>query len=145
MDAISIHTDGGSRGNPGPSALGAVIDLGARGVKEYAEFLGTKTNNEAEYMAIAFALKKAKALIGKEKASTAHIVIHTDSELVGSQLSGTFKVMNKEFYPLFMEIWNLRMDFAKVEFRVVPREKNRRADALVNQALDDREKPRKLF
>lgn len=145
MQTISIHTDGGSRGNPGPSALGVVIDAGAHGIKEYGEFLGTKTNNEAEYMAIAFALKKVKALIGKEKAKKAHLKIHTDSELIAHQLRGEFKVMNKEFYPLFMELWNLRQDFGNVEFVIVPREKNKRADFLVNKALDNELKPAKLF
>ncbi len=145
MNPILIHTDGGSRGNPGPSALGVVIDLGSQGVKEYGEPLGTKTNNEAEYLAISFALKKTKTLVGKEKASKAHLVVHTDSELVAHQLRGEFKVTNQEFYPLFMELWNLRQDFASVEFKIIPREKNRKADALVNRALDEQEKPRKLF
>lgn len=145
MNPILIHTDGGSRGNPGEAALGVVIDLGSQGIKEYGETLGTKTNNEAEYLAISFALKKTKALIGKEKATKAHLVVHTDSELVAHQLRGEFKVMNQEFYPLFMELWNLRQDFASVEFKIIPREKNRKADALVNRALDGLGKPRQLF
>jgi len=145
MDKIIIHTDGGSRGNPGPSAIGVVIDLGARGIKEYAEFLGRRTNNEAEYEAIVFALKKTKALIGKEKASHAHIVVRTDSELAGSQLRGEFKIMEQSFYPLFIAIWNLKQDFKQVLFETIPREKNKRADTLVNRALNAELKPSKLF
>ncbi|PJA19149.1 MAG: hypothetical protein COX61_01935 [Candidatus Brennerbacteria bacterium CG_4_10_14_0_2_um_filter_43_14] len=145
MDKIIIHTDGGSRGNPGPSAIGVVIDLGARGIKEYAEFLGRRTNNEAEYEAIVFALKKTKALIGKEKASRAHIVVRTDSELAGSQLRGEFKIMEQSFYPLFIAIWNLKQDFKQALFETIPREKNKRADTLVNRALNAELKPSKLF
>ena len=63
---IIIHSDGGSRGNPGPAALGAVIEMGSK-TKKYSEFLGKKTNNEAEYEALIFALKKAKQLVGKNK------------------------------------------------------------------------------
>jgi ribonuclease HI len=134
--SVFIHTDGGSRGNPGPSAIGVVIDLGSRGVKEYGEVLGIRTNNEAEYGAVIFALKKLKALLGSEKSLQTKVVVNLDSEIVAKQLSGEFKIKEKEFYPLFISVWNSRQDFNEVAFNLVPREKNKRADWLVNRALD---------
>src|SRR6185369_6606957 len=76
-DTLVIYTDGGSRGNPGQAAIGVVI-----GAHEYKERLGVKTNNEAEYLALVFALKKAKQLLGKSKAKAASLEVRMDSELV---------------------------------------------------------------
>jgi len=128
---IVVYTDGGSRGNPGPAAIGIVI-----GSKEYSEYLGEKTNNQAEYLAAVFALKKVKQLIGKKKAKEAEVEIRMDSELVTRQLGGRYKIMEKELQPLFVGVWNLRLDFKKVNFVYVPREENRRADVIVNKVLD---------
>jgi len=128
---IVAYTDGGSRGNPGPAAIGIVI-----GSKEYSEYLGEKTNNQAEYLAAVFALKKVKQLIGKKKAKEAEVEIRMDSELVTRQLGGRYKIMEKELQPLFVGVWNLRLDFKKVNFVYVPREENRRADVIVNKVLD---------
>ena len=129
---IIAHTDGGSRGNPGPSAIGVVI-----GGKEYGEFLGTRTNNQAEYEAVIFALKKIKALAGKEKARGLAVEIRMDSELVVRQLNGEYKIKEPELKPLFVDVWNLKMNFKKVEFVHVPREENRRADRMVNRILNE--------
>lgn len=129
---IIIYTDGGSRGNPGPSAIGVVIND-----KEYSEYLGTKTNNQAEYLALIFSLKKAKQLFGKKKAKESEIEVRMDSELVVKQLNGHYKILEKELQPLFLEVWNLRLDFKKVEFKHIPREQNKRADKLVNYSLDN--------
>lgn len=131
MNQLIIHTDGGSRGNPGPAALGVVI-----GSKEYGAYLGTTTNNVAEYQAVIFALKKARQLLGKEKLKETEVIVKLDSELVANQLNGHYKVLEPELQPLFMEIWNLRFDFPNLTFQYVPREENTRADALVNQILD---------
>lgn len=131
MEKIVIYTDGGARGNPGPAAIGAVV-----GDKHYAEKIGEATNNVAEYRAIVFALKKAKQLLGKAKAGKVSVEIRSDSELIISQLNGEYKIKEKEFYPFFIEIWNLKQDFGKVIFTQVPREENKLADKLVNQALD---------
>ena len=131
-----IHTDGGARGNPGPSAIGVVINC-AGDIKKYGEYIGEATNNEAEYQAVIFALKKLKQLIGKEKAkSEAEVEIHLDSELLASQLNGEYKIKEKNLQQLFLEVWNLRQDFKSVSFKYIPREDNRGADKLVNQALD---------
>lgn len=131
-----IHTDGGSRGNPGPAAIGVVIEGGTTGKKEYGEVLGITTNNEAEYQAVIFALKKLKQLIGNDKASEAHIVFYMDSELLMKQLNHEYKVKEENIQKLFLEVHNLKLDFGKVEFKHVLRGKNVDADRLVNQVLD---------
>ena len=127
---LVIYIDGGARGNPGPAAIGVVA-----GQKSYQERIGSATNNVAEYKAAIFALKKAKQLLGKEK-SKSEVEVRTDSELLYKQLSGQYKIKNKELQPLFIEIWNLQQDFKKVKFVHIAREENRLADRLVNQALD---------
>ncbi|HOQ15650.1 MAG TPA: ribonuclease HI family protein [Candidatus Paceibacterota bacterium] len=128
---LEIYTDGGSRGNPGQSAIGVVI-----GNKEYAKYVGKMTNNEAEYQAVIFALKKAKSLLGKEKIKNTEVVVYLDSELVANQLNNKYKILEPELQKLFMEIWNLKFDFPNLKFVHIPREKNSRADFLVNQALN---------
>lgn len=131
-----IHTDGGARGNPGPAGIGVVIN-GLAETKKYGEYIGEATNNEAEYQAVIFALKKLKQLIGKEKSkSEAEVEIHLDSKLLTSQLNGEYKIKEKRLQKLFLEVWNLKQDFKKVSFKNIPREDNRGADKLVNQALD---------
>ena len=128
---ITVHTDGGSRGNPGPAAIGVVI-----GSKEYGEYLGTKTNNQAEYLAVIFALKKLKQMLGKKKTRETEVEFKIDSELVVKQLNGKYKILEPELQPHFLEIWNSRLDFKKVTFAHVRREENRTADAVVNKILD---------
>ncbi|PIR98482.1 MAG: hypothetical protein COT88_01495 [Candidatus Colwellbacteria bacterium CG10_big_fil_rev_8_21_14_0_10_41_28] len=132
MKKLIINTDGGSRGNPGPAALGAVV-----GDKEYFQKLGNTTNNIAEYSAVIFALKKAKQLIGKDKCKETEIDLRTDSELLCKQLNAEYKIRDEDLIPLFIEVWNLRQDFGKVNFIHVRRENNKEADRLVNRALDD--------
>src|SRR3989304_1141277 len=136
-EKLIVYTDGGSRGNPGEAAIGGVIcDGGGRMIKEYGEKIGVKTNNEAEYAAVIFALKKTKALFGKEKTRKMEVEMRMDSELVASQLNGEYKIEEERMFPLFISVWNLKMDFAKVTFSHVRRENNRAADRLVNAALD---------
>ena len=133
---IIIRTDGGARGNPGPAAIGVVIELsdGSRR-KEYGEQIGNTTNNVAEYKAVVFGLKKAKHLFGKDRENL-EAEVRSDSELIISQLNGLYKMKDAELFPFFIEIWNLRQDFKGVKFVHVPREENKEADRLVNQALD---------
>jgi len=132
-----IHTDGGSRGNPGDAAIGVVIEEeGGVLKKEYGEYIGHATNNEAEYRAVIFGLRKLKQLIGKERTAEAKIQIVADSELVICQLSGEYKVLESNIQSFFMEIWNLKIDFGHVGFKHVPREKNKEADRMVNVTLD---------
>lgn len=130
---ITIYCDGGSRGNPGPSAIGIYIPQLS---KEYSKYLGKKTNNEAEYSAVIFALKKIKQLIGKEKTKVIEIEIKADSELLVKQLNGEYKIKEKNLIPFFIEIWNLKIDFSKIKFTHIPREENKQADILVNKELN---------
>jgi len=132
---LVVYTDGGSRGNPGPAAIGVALPG-----KEYGEYLGERTNNQAEYEAVIFALKKIKQLIGKKKAKELDVEVRMDSELVVKQLNGEYKILEKDLQPLFLEIWNLKLDFKKVEFVHVSREKNKKADKIVNRVLDQRGK-----
>lgn len=127
MQKITIYTDGGARGNPGPAGIGVHIV----GKGDYKKYIGKATNNQAEYQAVIFALEKAKIFNAKE------IDFYLDSELVVNQLNGLYKVKDKDLGKLFVKIWNLKMEFKKVTFTHVPREKNKEADKLVNQAIDD--------
>lgn len=147
MKKIIIYTDGGARGNPGPAAIGAVFcNEKGQVIREYSEFLGEKiTNNEAEYSAVILALKKFKALFGKELAKNSEIEIKSDSELIVKQLNGEYKILEPKIQQLFLELWNLKFDFKNVKFKLVPREKNKEADKLVNQTLDKELKSQKLF
>lgn len=129
-----IYTDGGARGNPGPAAIGVVVNG-----KPYGEYLGVATNNVAEYKAVIFGLRKAKALLGKAKAKEAEVEVRLDSELVQRQLTGVYRIEMPDLKPLFVDVWNLKMDFRSVVFVHIPREKNREADARVNEVLNIRE------
>ena len=132
---IIIHTDGGARGNPGPAAIGAVVLIGSK-IKKYNERIENTTNNIAEYKAVIFALKKVKQLIGKKNSKEIEVELYTDSELVYKQINGLYKVKDKGLIPLFIEVWNKKQDFGKVTIIHNPRESNKEADKLVNQALD---------
>lgn len=140
MKRIIIYTDGGSRGNPGPSAIGAVF-CNEKGdiVKKYSEVLGEKTNNEAEYEGVIFALKKFKALFGKKLAESSEIEVRADSELLVKQLNGQYKILEPKIQSLFLAVWNLKLDFKKVKFKLIPRGNNKEADRLVNEALDTKQ------
>ena len=137
-EKIIVYTDGGSRGNPGPAAVGVVVlNESGQKLKEYgAKLEEISTNNEAEYEAVIFGLKKLKQLFGKEKTKNLKVEFRVDSELIASQLSGEYKVSEERMQLLFMKVWNLKFDFGKITFKSIPRVQNRRADELVNQALD---------
>ena len=134
-DKLIIFTDGGARGNPGPAGIGAVIkDENDETVATISEYIGETTNNQAEYRAVAAAIKKARELGARE------LEFYLDSELVVRQLNREYKVKNKELAPLFVQIYNASLGFRKVSFRHVRREKNEEADKLVNLAIDKHEK-----
>lgn len=140
---ITIFTDGGSRGNPGPAALG--VAMGPPINKGFSKYLGKKTNNEAEYEAVIFALSKLRALVGKEKCKNLNVLFKMDSDLAVNQLSSRWKIEGSTIVPLFVKIHNLRLDFGKVDFEHVPREENKQADALVNQELNKHTQEDTLF
>lgn len=132
---VRIYTDGGSRGNPGPAASGAVIKA-LHGEKEgeilarVSRYLGRDTNNQAEYTAIIIGLERARTLGATE------VDMVMDSELAVKQLNGVYKVKNPEIAKRFVEVHNLLQDFRKVTFRHVRRAYNKEADALVNECID---------
>jgi len=131
---IIVHTDGGSIGNPGPSAIGVVIEYAGK-KKTYAEAIGEGTNNDAEYQALIFALKKIKALVGSKNAKTAEVKCYSDSQLMVSQLNHRFKLNHEKIILLFAKAWNQMMEYRRVEFIHVPREQNQEADDLVKSVI----------
>jgi ribonuclease HI len=147
MKHIIIYTDGGSRGNPGKAAIGVVFcNEKEQIIKKFGEYLGDNlTNNDAEYQAIIFALKKFKSVFGKSIAEISDVEFRADSELVVKQLNGDYRLSDPKIQQFFIEIWNLKFDFKSVKFKHIPREKNKEADALVNQALDNQVSAKTLF
>jgi len=130
---LTINTDGGSRGNPGPSGIGAVlVDQKGGILKEISEYIGEGTNNQAEYTALVRALEEAKKLKADE------VSIFMDSELIVKQIKQEYKVKNKDLGVLFVKVRNLLQKFAKWDIKHVRREKNKKADELVNKALDNK-------
>lgn len=137
-DILTIYTDGGSRGNPGPAAAGTIIYDGQIKIGEYGKSLGISTNNEAEYQAIILALEKAKMLKAKR------INFFLDSELAVKQLNHQYQVKDEKIIPLFIKIWNLMINFDKISFNHIPREKNKEADKMVNKILDNESRQKTL-
>ncbi|MBU2575833.1 ribonuclease HI family protein [Patescibacteria group bacterium] len=128
---LIIHTDGGSRGNPGPAGIGVVLlNSSGKKVKEVSEYIGKATNNQAEYTALVRGLEEAQKLGADD------VQIVMDSELIVKQLKQEYKVKNKDLASLFVNAWNLLNQFSKWSVKHVKRNKNKRADELVNQAID---------
>lgn len=139
---IVMYTDGGSRNNPGPAAVGVYLETLR---KQYSHYIGEKTNNEAEYEAVIFGLRKIKQLVGKDQAKNVEVEIFLDSEFVAKQMNHKYKVKEEKLKGPFLEVWNLMLDFKKVTFNHILREKNKIADSLVNKALDEKEKQGSLL
>lgn len=131
VSEVSLYTDGGSRGNPGPSASGYVIlDMENTVLIHKGMYLGVTTNNQAEYQALKLGLEEAQRL----RATIVHV--YMDSMLVVNQMKGIFKVKNRDLWPIHDAITMLIPHFKKVTFTHVPRELNKAADKEVNEALD---------
>ncbi|OHA56832.1 MAG: hypothetical protein A2114_02015 [Candidatus Vogelbacteria bacterium GWA1_51_14] len=139
MTKYILNTDGGARGNPGPAGAGAVLADGqGNKLAEASKPLGVMPNNEAEYHALLLGLDLAKKTIGKEKVKGVAIEARLDSELVVRQLNGQYQIKEERLQKLFMQIWNARVEtFKQLTFTHIPREQNRRADELANQAMDE--------
>ena len=142
MEKIVMYTDGGSRNNQGPAAVGVYLESLH---KQFGHYIGNKTNNEAEYEAVIFGLKKIKQLVGKDKTKNIEVECFLDSELVERQLNHIYKIKEKNIQKLFIEVWNMMLDFGKVSFNHITREKNKIADKMVNEALDNEERQVKLI
>ncbi len=133
LPAFFIHADGASRGNPGEAGAGAVLaDARGRTIKELKCFLGMATNNVAEYRAAILALERALEL------GAGSVSLHLDSELVVRQLRGEYKVRESHLKPLHEKALTLLHQFDRYEIISVPREDNRRADQLANEAIDQK-------
>lgn len=134
-DTHAWHTaycDGGSRGNPGPSASGFVIlDMEDNVLVDKGIYLGVTTNNQAEYTSLKLALEECLKMGVRE------VEVYMDSLLVVNQLKGTFKVRNRDLWPIHDAIKQLAAKFEHISFSHVPREFNKLADAAVNRALDE--------
>jgi ribonuclease HI len=128
---LTIFTDGGARGNPGPAGIGCVI-FNEQGevLAEISKYIGEATNNQAEYQALIVGLAKAEELGGRE------IEVFLDSELVVKQMNREYRVKDKDLAPLFVKVYNATLGFKKIVFKHIRREKNELADKLVNLALD---------
>ena len=128
---VNLYTDGASRGNPGPAALGLVIlDPDGKVLIEHGEYLGVTTNNQAEYTAIIRALQYAK------KFTKDDVHVFMDSELAQRQLTGRYKVKNKDIAARVAEVIRASKAFKSVVYSHIPREKNKQADRMANEALD---------
>lgn len=129
---LTIFTDGGARGNPGPAAGGIVIkNEKGETLTAYGEYLGEQTNNYAEYSALISGLRKARELGADE------VECVLDSELVTKQMRREYKVKEPTLQKLFIQAYNLATGFKKVTYRHVLRAANKAADAEVNKVLDN--------
>ncbi len=127
---LKIFCDGGSRGNPGPAACAYIIYDDAGNIRQKCgKYLGTATNNEAEYWAVLEALRHP------ELAEGSHLNFYLDSLLVVNQLNGLWKIKEPRLKELFLKVKELSSSL-KVFYSYIPREQNRPADALVNETLD---------
>ena len=138
VESIKLYADGGSRGNPGPSAAGFVItDDRGDVLVDRGLYLGITTNNQAEYQALKFGLEEAL------KMSVTHVAVYMDSLLVVNQMKGIFKVKNRDLWPIHEAIMHATRSFQRVSFTHIPRELNKLADAAVNRVLDEQVSARK--
>jgi ribonuclease HI len=135
-DQIIIHTDGGSRGNPGPAACAFIVEQNEKLIFKSSKFLGVQTNNYAEYQAVILALQ----WLSLQKTITNHslpIIFFLDSELVVKQINALYKVKDENLRNLFFEVLSLMKKLGNnIVFKHVSREKNKTADLLVNIELD---------
>jgi len=130
---LNIYTDGASRGNPGHSAIGAVIyNSDGKKVTEISQYIGIGTNNNAEYLAVITALKEAQKLYASS------VQLFLDSELIAKQISGDYRVKSPSLQKHFMELAKLISSFQDFKVTHVLRGKNSEADSLANKALDNK-------
>jgi ribonuclease HI len=131
LDRAILHADGASRGNPGPSAVAAIISLpSGEELASVAKRIGCATNNVAEYRAVIEGLRLARDL------GVRNVAVRVDSELVMKQLTGAYRIRSADLAPLAREVAAEARHFATCAFEHVRREENREADRLANEALD---------
>lgn len=137
QDFITVHTDGGSRGNPGPAASAFIVEKGDKVLYKGRKYLGNATNNFAEYTAVILALNWLLEKSGVNFSEEKLVSFILDSELVVKQLNGVYKVKDENIKKLFMEVISKIKEIpTSVKFTHVRREQNKIADQLVNEELD---------
>lgn len=133
MRVLSIYTDGGSKGNPGPSSIGIVMYIEGKEVNRYQKHIGIATNNEAEYRALLTALEYVNSKL-KHTLAPDSIECYSDSTLMVNQTNGRFKVKNSKIREFIMKIRILEQEIGlPIKYIHIPRKENRVADTLVNQ------------
>ena len=134
MKNFKIFTDGGSRGNPGPAAIGIyILSDDNKCLLKFGKQIGVATNNIAEYSAVLFAFDWLKERFDNE---SINYEFYSDSTLVVNQLNGVYKIKNLEIKKLIMKIKELEKNFlGKINYNYIPREKNTIADSLVNSSF----------
>lgn len=130
----SAWIDGASRGNPGEAGFGVLFDAGGDR-REISGFLGRTTNNVAEYAALIAALTFARMQ------GLTRLTLFSDSQLLVRQLTGAYRVKAPHLVPIFLKVLQLRREIPHFEIHYVPRQENREADRLANQAIDQRLAP----
>jgi ribonuclease HI len=136
-ERLVVHVDGGSRGNPGPAAVAAVLtEPDGTLVEEQAETIGHATNNVAEYRALLLGIERAAALGARE------LELVGDSELIVRQVRGEYRVKDAALRELHRQVAAALRNFDRWSIRNVPREENEHADRLVNEALDGKDDPK---
>jgi len=129
---LTLYTDGASRNNPGEAGAGIFIMRDGERLEGIARYLGSTTNNIAEYTAAIIGLERAVQLGARS------VKLFADSELMVKQLNGLYKVKNEGLKPLHAKAKELISRIGKVEVRYIPREQNKQADALANKAIDEK-------
>lgn len=132
MKVLRLFTDGAARGNPGPAGLGMVLE-DDQGLRLWGghRYVGSATNNRAEYLALIDGLRKAAEW------RPDRLEVYMDSQLVVEQVAGRYKVRDPGLQPLHRQVQDLLQAFPRVSVSHVPRERNRGADALANRAIDE--------
>lgn len=135
MSVLKVFTDGGSKGNPGPATIGGVFYFNNKPIFKFSKSIGLATNNVAEYQAVVYALEKIKKNSILKKFSITNIEFYSDSSLLVNQINGLFKVKNKKIRDYLLKIRLLEEEFnLPITYHLIPREKNKEADQLVNLA-----------
>ena len=129
---LTINTDGGARGNPGPAGIGVVVrDENNKVISGYKQYIGETTNNVAEYKALILGLQET------HKMGATDVLVNMDSELVVKQMKGLYKIKEPGLQLLAGEVFKLIKNFHSINFNHVRREFNKEADKLVNEAIDN--------
>lgn len=132
INEAQLYADGGSRGNPGPSAGGfAILDMENNVVITSGKYLGITTNNQAEYHSLKGGIEEAI----KHNIKVLHV--YMDSLLVVNQMKGIYRIRNRDLWPIYQSIKEMLSNFNEVNFNHIPREFNKLADSIVNETLDE--------